>query len=217
RRGPTLGGRLAGGARAGAAGRRPGSQGLGRRRCGARSTQASRRCGGGHPARSTMDDRGWALVMPGNSERRGRRTTSKKGSSAGSGGRNRDALKGRGRTLPADERPWHKGYSGDEKLPQRTAWKQDKERKAAAAEGRAPKIGQPGTKATRNWSESRGGPARTGTRGAGAARSGAVARTGGPRVAPGRKSVAPRDAPDLLVGRNPVVEALRAHVPATAL
>src|SRR6185503_6078466 len=132
--------------------------------------------------------------MPGNSERRGRRTTSKKGSSAGSGGRNRDALKGRGRTLPADERPWHKGYSGDEKLPQRTAWKQDKERKAAAAEGRAPKIGQPGTKATRNWSESR--------RGAGAARSGGVARSGGPRVAPGRRSAPPRDAADLLVGRN---------------
>lgn len=156
--------------------------------------------------------------MPGNSQRRGRRTTSKKGAAAGSGGRNREGLKGRGRTLPADERPWHKGYSGDEKLPQRTAWKQDKERKAAAAEGRAPKIGQPGTKATRNWSESRSGAgAPTRKAGAGAARSGGVARTGGPRVAPGRRSAAPKDAPDLLVGRNPVVEALRAHVPATAL
>ena len=148
--------------------------------------------------------------------------TSKKGTTAGPGRpRTGDGLKGRGRTLPADERPWHKGYSGDEKLPQRTAWKQDKERKAAAAEGRAPKIGQPGTKATRNWSESRGGPTRAGaaTRGAGAgaARSGGVARTGGVRVAPGRKSAAPKDGPDLLVGRNPVVEALRAHVPATAL
>ena len=50
-----------------------------------------------------------------------------------------------GRTLPADERPWHKAYSGTEDVPQRTAWKQDKERRAAAAEGRAPKIGQPGT------------------------------------------------------------------------
>src|SRR5688572_28724969 len=39
----------------------------------------------------------------------------------------------------------------------------------------------------------------------------------GRRVAPGRKSATPRDAPELLVGRNPVVEALRAHVPATAL
>ena len=74
--------------------------------------------------------------------------TPKKGAAAGSGGKNRDALKGRGRTLPADERPWHKGYSGAEDVPQRTAWKQDKERRAAAAEGRAPKIGQPGTKDT---------------------------------------------------------------------
>src|SRR4029453_18792903 len=86
--------------------------------------------------------------MPGNSQRRGRRTTTKKGAAAGSGGKNREGLKGRGRTLPADERPWHKGYSGDEALPSKTAWKQEKERRAAAAEGRAPKIGQPGTKAT---------------------------------------------------------------------
>ncbi|HEY9482002.1 MAG TPA: 23S rRNA (guanosine(2251)-2'-O)-methyltransferase RlmB, partial [Micromonosporaceae bacterium] len=39
----------------------------------------------------------------------------------------------------------------------------------------------------------------------------------GPRVAPGRKSATPKDAPELLVGRNPVVEALRARIPATAL
>src|SRR5689334_2416602 len=141
--------------------------------------------------------------MPGNSQRRGRRTSSKRGATAGSGGKNRDGLKGRGRTLPADERPWHKGYSGDEPLPSRTAWKQDKERRAAAAEGRAPKIGMPGTKATsrrvsRTVSSSRGGPAR-------------------PRVAPGRKSAGTREASELLVGRNPVLEALRTHVPATAL
>ena len=95
--------------------------------------------------------------MPGNSQRRGRRTTSKKNAPAGSGGKNRDSLKGRGKTLPADERPWHKGYSGDEQLPSRTAWKQEKERRAAAAEGRAPKIGVPGTKSTTRVSVSRAG------------------------------------------------------------
>ena len=42
-------------------------------------------------------------------------------------------------------------------------------------------------------------------------------RRGTPRVAPGRTSIAPKDAPELLVGRNPVVEALRAHIPATAV
>ncbi len=122
--------------------------------------------------------------MPGNSQRRGaRRVSSKKGATVGSGGNRRAGLKGKGRTLPAEERPWHKAYSGDEPLPERTAWKQEKERKAAAAKGRTPKVGQPGKA----------------------------------RVAPGRKSAVPKDAPELLVGRNPVVEALRTHVPATAL
>jgi len=175
--------------------------------------------------------------MPGNSQRRGRRTTPKKGSAAGSGGKGRGALAGRGRTLPAEERPWHKAYSGTEDVPQRTAWKQDKERRLAAAEGRAPKAGQPGTidttwgkgtkgrKATpgakgaagRGSSAGRGGAGgRSSSGGRGAAGRGAPTRSG-PRVAPGRKSATPKDAPELLVGRNPVVEALRARIPATAL
>ncbi|GAA0738246.1 23S rRNA (guanosine(2251)-2'-O)-methyltransferase RlmB [Dactylosporangium roseum] len=141
--------------------------------------------------------------MPGNSERRGKRVVSKKGATKGSGGKNRQSLAGRGRTLPADERPWHKGYSGDEALPERTAWKQDKERRAAAAQGRAPKVGQPGTK-------------RTAGKGPFGAKKAAPGKSG-PRVSPGRKAAAPKDAPELLVGRNPVVEALRTHVPATAL
>ncbi|GAA5198005.1 23S rRNA (guanosine(2251)-2'-O)-methyltransferase RlmB [Rugosimonospora acidiphila] len=138
--------------------------------------------------------------MAGNSQRRGRRVTPKKGATVGSGGKRRAGLKGRGRTLPADERPWHKGYSGDEPLPERTAWKQDKERRAAAAKGRAPKIGQPGTKPTTT-----GKKAQT------------PARKPGPRVAPGRRSAPAKDAPELLVGRNPVVEALRTNVPGTTL
>ncbi|WP_341717897.1 23S rRNA (guanosine(2251)-2'-O)-methyltransferase RlmB [Micromonospora sp. FIMYZ51] len=151
--------------------------------------------------------------MAGNSQRRGRRTTSKAGAPKGSGGKNRDSLAGRGRTLPADERPWHKGYSGTEKLPQRTAWKQEKERRAAAEEGRAPKIGKPGSKDT-TWGKGGGrGTTATGK----PVRGRQPAARGGPRVAPGRKSNPAKDAPELLVGRNPVLEALRAHVPATAL
>jgi 23S rRNA (guanosine2251-2'-O)-methyltransferase len=134
--------------------------------------------------------------MPGNSERRGRRVAPKKGATVGSGGKNRQSLQGRGRTLPADERPWHKGYSGDEELPAKTARKQDRERRTAAVQGRAPKVGTPGTK-TRVT-----------------VRSGAAAK---PRVAPGRKSQAPREAAELLVGRNPVLESLRTHTPCTAL
>jgi 23S rRNA (guanosine2251-2'-O)-methyltransferase len=181
--------------------------------------------------------------MPGNSQRRGRRTTPKKGSDSGSGGKGRGSLSGRGRTLPAEERPWHKAYSGTEDVPQRTAWKQDKERRAAAAKRRAPKAGQPGTIDTtwgkgtkgrkaapakggatgqsgaRGRSGATGSRSSTGGRGAGGrATSGRGAPTrSGPRVAPGRKSATPKDAPELLVGRNPVVEALRARIPATAL
>ena len=126
------------------------------------------------------------------------------------------------RPCPPTSGPGTRRYSGTEKLPQRTAWKQDKERRAAAEEGRAPKIGQPGSKDT-TWGKGggrgdgrRSGPARA----VAAARAvGPAQRTGrgGPRVAPGRKSNPSKDTPELLVGRNPVLEALRAQVPATAL
>ncbi|MFF5295514.1 23S rRNA (guanosine(2251)-2'-O)-methyltransferase RlmB [Paractinoplanes globisporus] len=148
--------------------------------------------------------------MPGTSRNPSKRVVSKKVASGGSGGKNRAGLKGRGKTLPADERPWHKGYSGSEKLPEKTARKQDKERRAAAAEGRAPKVGVPGTKDT-TWG--RGG------RNAGrpTPQRGKLPGRGGPRVAPGRRSNPTKEGPELLLGRNPVVEALRAAVPATAL
>lgn len=151
--------------------------------------------------------------MPGNSFNVSKRVTSKKGASAGSGGKNRSGLKGRGKTLPADERPWHKGYSGTEKLPDKTARKQEKERRAAAAEGRAPKVGVPGTKDT-TWG--RGGGRATGGRPA-QPRGGRTQGRTGPRVAPGRRSNPTREGPELLLGRNPVIEALRASIPATAL
>jgi 23S rRNA (guanosine2251-2'-O)-methyltransferase len=150
--------------------------------------------------------------MPGNSRNASKRATQKKGAAAGSGGKNRQSLQGRGRTLPADERPWHKGYSGTEKLPDKTARKQDKERRAAAAEGRAPKIGVPGSKDT-TWG--RGGG--RGTTGRPAQQRGARMQSRGPRIAPGRRSNPTKEGPELLLGRNPVVEALRALIPATAL
>jgi 23S rRNA (guanosine2251-2'-O)-methyltransferase len=149
--------------------------------------------------------------MPGNSRNVSKRVTAKKGAVRGSGGKNRDSLAGRGKTLPADERPWHKGYSGTEKLPDKTARKQDKERRQAAAEGRAPKIGQPGSKDT-TWG--RGGGRATGRP---MQQRGGKLPNRGPRVAPGRKTNPTREGPELLLGRNPVVEALRAAVPATAL
>jgi 23S rRNA (guanosine2251-2'-O)-methyltransferase len=128
--------------------------------------------------------------MAGNSQRRGRRTTPKPGAPAGSGGKRRAGLRGKGPTPPAEQRPWHKAYSGTEPVPRRTAWKQEKELRAAAAEGRAPKVGTPGALASPSGTAR--GPARRGGSGRG-------------------------DGPELLVGRNPAIEALRAHVPATAL
>src|ERR687885_1423345 len=199
--------RRAGRARAGAAGAGPGAQGLGRRRRDTRPVEERRSACGGHPDRTPLD-RGRAALMPGNSANPSRRVTPKKGATVGSGGKNRAGLKGRGRTLPADERPWHKGYSGTEQLPEKTARKQERERRAAAAEGRAPKVGIPGTKDT-TWG--RGGGRAVPKRG------GRVQPQRGPRVAPGRRSNPTREGPELLLGRNPVVEALRAAVPATAL
>jgi 23S rRNA (guanosine2251-2'-O)-methyltransferase len=96
--------------------------------------------------------------MAGNSQRRNRRTSNKKGATVGSGGQRRKGLEGRGPTPPAEMRKGHK-----------------KSRVAAA-------------QAKRVSSQSR----RPSGRGA-------------------------KDTAELVVGRNPVVEALRAGIPATAV
>ncbi|MDJ0393405.1 23S rRNA (guanosine(2251)-2'-O)-methyltransferase RlmB [Rhodococcus sp. G-MC3] len=105
--------------------------------------------------------------MAGNSSRRGavRKTGTKKGQVAGSGGNRRRGLEGRGATPPAEERTKHAAS-----------------RRAKMADKSAQKHGgRPGT-------------------------------TGG-RVASRKND----DAPEVVLGRNPVVECLRAGVPATAL
>jgi 23S rRNA (guanosine2251-2'-O)-methyltransferase len=95
--------------------------------------------------------------MAGNSQRRGRTTGShKKGATAGTGGKNRRSLAGRGATPPAEQRTGHPA--------QRRAQAQARQRvDRARARQRA------------------------------------------------------EEAPELLLGRNPVVEALRAQIPATSL
>jgi 23S rRNA (guanosine2251-2'-O)-methyltransferase len=95
--------------------------------------------------------------MAGNSKRRGARATgAKKGASAGTGGKGRRALAGRGATPPAEMRPGHPAQ------------------RRAAAEARQ-------------------------------------------RSDRARARQRAEEAPELLLGRNPVVEALRARIPATAL
>ncbi|WP_239521908.1 23S rRNA (guanosine(2251)-2'-O)-methyltransferase RlmB [Geodermatophilus sabuli] len=96
-------------------------------------------------------------LMAGNSQRRGRRSgDGKKTATAGTGGKGRRALAGRGATPPAEARPGHPAQ------------------RRAQAEVRR-------------------------------------------RTERDRSRQRAEEAPELLLGRNPVVEALRAQIPATAL
>ncbi|OZC53084.1 23S rRNA (guanosine(2251)-2'-O)-methyltransferase RlmB [Rhodococcus sp. RS1C4] len=108
--------------------------------------------------------------MAGNSSRRGavRKSGTKKGQVAGSGGNRRRGLEGRGATPPAEARTKHPAS-----------------RRAKLAD-----------KAAQNSGGRNGGT-----------------RQGGGRVASRKND----DGPEVVLGRNPVVECLRAGVPATAL
>ena len=120
----------------------------------------------------------------------------RKGAAVGSGGLSKRRLEGKGPTPPGEARKGH-----------------PKARKAAAAAKRAADLGKGGAPGG-------GGAGKGGAPGGGAAGKGgsAPARTGrvnAPAKARGTKPSP--DAPETVVGRNPVVEALRAKVPATAL
>jgi 23S rRNA (guanosine2251-2'-O)-methyltransferase len=110
--------------------------------------------------------------MAGNSQRRGARRNpgSKKGSNAGSGGRRRQALEGKGPTPKAEQRTGHPAAR----------------RAGAAARRTASQQGRSGSKR----------PAAAGS---------------------GRRGRSDRDTAEVVAGRNPVLEAIRAGVPAVAL
>ncbi|WP_329176076.1 MULTISPECIES: 23S rRNA (guanosine(2251)-2'-O)-methyltransferase RlmB [unclassified Streptomyces] len=97
--------------------------------------------------------------MAGNSQRRNRRTSNKKGATVGSGGQRRKGLEGKGPTPPAEARKGHK------------------KNRVAAAQARRTVSGQSRRPSGR-----------------------------------GAKSTS-----EMVVGRNPVVEALRADIPANAV
>lgn len=80
--------------------------------------------------------------MAGNSTRRGA-TTKGKGKTAGSGGRRRKGLEGRGPTPKAEDRPYHKAYKGNQK-PGTT------KEQAARREGRNA-AGKPQGRAGAEW------------------------------------------------------------------
>ena len=129
----------------------------------------------------------------------------------GTGGYGKRKLEGKGPTPPAEQRPGHPA--------QRRA---AQAKKAGPAKPGADKAG-PGSARS---APTRAGTARAGTTRAGTDRTG-TARPGTGR-APGRGQPTGRGtesrargvgsgAPELVAGRNPVLEALRAAVPATAL
>jgi 23S rRNA (guanosine2251-2'-O)-methyltransferase len=135
---------------------------------------------------------GGGIARGGQGGRAAKAGSHRKGAAAGSGGLGRKALRGRGATPPAHMRPGHPAQ-------QRAA-----ARAARDADGR---DGQD-ARGARDSRDARGG------------RDSRDARGGSERGAAGRGSRAERDERDtleLVVGRNAVVEALRAGVPATTL
>ncbi len=125
--------------------------------------------------------------MAGNAGRRGAVRRGKKGPSVGSGGQRRKALEGRGPTPRAEDRPSHP--ANDRKLSaQKAAEKAERDAKALA-----------GMRKNRS-----GGPARD-------------ARPGARPTRPGMQRRRAGTGAEYVAGRNSVLEALVAGVPATAL
>ena len=139
--------------------------------------------------------------MAGNSQRRGatRKAGSKKTATAGSGGRGRQALEGRGPTPKAEDRPYHVAHKRKAAAEKEAAAEERRGRSRAGAADRAAGSGRAGA------SRTTAGPGRS-TAGAG--------RAGASRSATQRR----RDGgPEVVSGRNSVLEALVAGVPCDGL
>ena len=106
---------------------RPAAQGLRHRRRPPRPAHRLGRRGRRHPARSALVAIGPPQVrslMPGNSQRKGAVRRKGKGNTAGSGGRVRRGLEGRGPTPKAEDRPYHvahKAKAARQRCRRRTA------------------------------------------------------------------------------------------------
>jgi 23S rRNA (guanosine2251-2'-O)-methyltransferase len=124
---------------------------------------------------------------------RGGRTKSGK-PRPGTGGYGKRRLEGKGPTPPAHQRPGHPA-----------------QRRAAATAARAGARGE-----SRDNTQGGGRPGGTGNRWGERASEGFGPRTFGDR-APGGRARGAGDAPEVVAGRNSVLESLRARVPATAL
>ena len=185
------------------------TQGLGGGRLGPRPAQERGNSGGGHSGRAALDGRRAAL-MPGNSRNASKRVTSKKGAAAGSGGKNRARPQG-----PRQDAAGRRAAVAQGLLGHREAARQDRPQAGQGAPGRGRRGPRAQDRHARHQGHhlgSRRRPGHPGRPDAAARRPGRPVR-GGPRVAPGRRSNPTKEGPELLLGRNPVVEALRAAVP----
>ncbi len=123
----------------------------------------------------------------------------RKGAAVGSGGQKRKGLEGRGPTPPASERKGHP---------------------AARQARRTEAAGAAGGRAGRPSAAGAGRPAAGRSAGAGSRSSSARPVAGGRPTTTRRPTRTTRpdpNAPEVVAGRNPVVEALRASIPASAL
>ena len=139
--------------------------------------------------------------MPGNSQRRGatRKAGSKKTATAGTGGKNRRALEGKGPTPKAEDRPYH--VAGKRKAAAE---------RLEAAQGRRGRPAAGGTSTRTAGASSRTPDA--------AARPTSQGRSAAPRSGrPAGTRAGANAGAEVVGGRNSVVEALRAGVPCTGV
>ncbi|HEU0130570.1 MAG TPA: 23S rRNA (guanosine(2251)-2'-O)-methyltransferase RlmB [Mycobacteriales bacterium] len=149
---------------------------------------------------------GKAVAKGGQGGRAGKAGSHRKGAPVGSGGHGKDKLKGKGPTPPAEER---KGHPAARRAA--AAAKRDG-RPAEKPRGERGQVDAPGP-----WPSRRPATRRTPV-GIAVPRGDAPAR----RQSPTKRAPAPRrgllaDVDEVVAGRNPVVEALRAGVPARTL
>ena len=164
---------------------------------------------------------GAGIAKGGQGGRAGKGDSHRKGAAVGSGGQGRKKLEGRKATPPAELRTGHPkarqaAAAAKRAATQPRAGGPSQPRAGGPSQPRAGGASQPragGPSQPRAGGASQPRPARTGP---GALNAAGVPQRGGTTASrtPARRNP---DAPETVVGRNPVVEALRAKVPATAM
>ena len=137
-----------------------------------------------------------SIAKGGQGGRAGKEGSHRKGAALGSGGQGKKKLEGRKPTPPASARTGHPAARKAAAAVRRAA---------TSSAGNAPERTGPYAAAPTRAAGTRGGPPAGGSRGGSPTAGTRGVRRPGP------------DTPETVIGRNPVVEALRAKVPATAL